>query len=102
MPLAAGVSPREERAALLGGVAGGRSIAPRNRAKRDIDAVGPVDGGDRQGEISPLFLAELRAGEREDIVRNILVRELRNRFRPGERRALALAVEGAFAPGAQK
>ena len=86
---------------LFSGPARCRLITAGDRPKGDIDVIGAVDGDDRHRELDQFLLAELRARLFKHLVGHIARAQQRQRFRPGKRGALALAVEGTFAPGAQ-
>src|SRR5450759_4735420 len=73
---------------------------PGHRAERDRETVPAVDGHDRQREIDELSLAELLSSQLVHLVGDVFDADARDRFGPGERRALALGEERRLAPQA--
>src|SRR3954462_6064250 len=89
MPIVGGAS---ERLALA------RRVTPDLGPEGDGEPVPPVDRDDRDREADELRFFELRAGGLVRLVGNSLRTEPRDRFRPGQRRALPRREEGRLAP----
>src|SRR5437870_3806148 len=78
-----------------------RLVCPRLGAEGDRQAVPAVDRHGDHRQLDQLLLAELALRALVYVVGNVAVRDLRQRFRPLERRPLAVRVVGGLAPGIQ-
>ena len=58
---------------LLGGTASSRLIVSRHSSERNIDAVGAIDGNNRESEVYQFFLAEVRSSKSKHVVWDIAI-----------------------------
>ena len=59
--------------ALLGGTASSRLVASRHSSERNIDAIGAIDGNNRESEVYQFVLAEVRSSKGKHIVWDIAI-----------------------------
>src|SRR5262245_28315330 len=76
----------------------GRLVGPRGVAERDEQTIPAVDRHHGHRQLDQLGLAEVLARLRMNLVRDMAVGDVRDRFAPGERGALAIGVVRRLAP----